>query len=278
MTEKKYDAPAAAAALELLEFMAAEPGAWGPTELARRLELTPNLTFRILNVLVEKGYVKKDPAGQYELTAALFSLGMKLQHSFDLRKQARPFLEKLALETRESVQLQVPDGDRMLQLDFVAPPAPYYQAVTPGSRIYWHGNAFGKAVWAFLPEDEAEKIMALPRPQMSIHTVTDPQLIRKELEDIRRTCSSSEFEEYLLGNYCIGSPVFNAAGRVVAGVGITGMSSRLVPEMIPGLREKVLTSARNISNSIGFQGLRCPVIPGLNDRAEHADGIAMEST
>lgn len=253
MTEKKYDAPAAAAVLELLEFMAAEPGTWGPTELARRLELTPNLTFRILNVLVEKGYVKKDPVGQYELTAALFSLGMKLQHSFDLRKQARPFLEKLALETRESVQLQVPDGDRMLQLDFVAPPAPYYQAVTPGSRIYWHGNAFGKAVWAFLPEDEAEKIMALSRPQMNIHTVTDPQLIRKELEDIRRTCSSSEFEEYLLGNYCIGSPVFNAVGKVVAGVGVTGMSSRLVPEMIPELRRKVLACANKISTSIGYK-------------------------
>lgn len=254
MAEKKYEAPAASAVLELLEFMVAEPGAWGPTELARRLELTSNLTFRILNVLSEKGYVRKNAAGQYELTASLFSLGMKLQYSFDLRKQARPFLEALALETRESVQLQIPDGDRMLQLDFVAPPAEYYQAVTPGSRIYWHGNAFGKAVWAFLPEAEAEKIMALPRPQMNIHTITDPQLIRRELEDIRRTGSSSEFEEYLLGNYCIGSPVFNAVGKVVAGIGVTGLSSRLVPEMIPGLRARVLDCARNISSSIGYQG------------------------
>jgi DNA-binding IclR family transcriptional regulator len=254
MAEKKYEAPAAAAVLELLEFMVAEPGARGPTELARRLELTANLTFRILNVLSEKGYVRKNAGGQYELTAALFSLGMKLQNSFDLRKQARPFLECLAVETRESVQIQVPDGDRMLQLDFVAPPAEYYQAVTPGSRIYWHGNAFGKAVWAFLPDGEADKIMALPRPQMNIHTVTEAQLIRRELEDIRRTYSSSEFEEYLLGNYCIGSPVFNATGKVVAGIGITGMSSRLNPDSIPGLRARVLSCAENISRSIGYQG------------------------
>ncbi len=253
MTEKKYDAPAASAVLELLEFMVAEPGAWGPTELARRLELTPNLTFRILNVLSEKGYVKKNAAGQYELTAALFSLGMKLQNSFDLRKQARPYLEELALETRESVQIQVPDGDRMLQLDFVAPPAEYYQAVTPGSRIHWHGNAFGKAVWAFLPEKEAARVMALPRPQLSIHTITEPQLIGKELDDIRRTCSSSEFEEYLLGNYCIGSPVFNAVGKVVAGIGVTGLTSRLSPEMIPELRRKVLACANKISTSIGYK-------------------------
>lgn len=29
----------------------------------------PNLAFRVLNVLQEKGYVKRNPAGQYELTA-----------------------------------------------------------------------------------------------------------------------------------------------------------------------------------------------------------------
>ena len=89
MPEKRYQAPAAASTLEVLEFMASNPGAWGPTELARRLALSPNLAFRVLNVLQEKGYVKRNPAGQYELTAGLYSLGMKLRNSFDLRKQAR---------------------------------------------------------------------------------------------------------------------------------------------------------------------------------------------
>ena len=40
MPEKRYQAPAAASTLEVLEFMASNPGAWGPTELARRLALS----------------------------------------------------------------------------------------------------------------------------------------------------------------------------------------------------------------------------------------------
>ena len=253
MPEKRYQAPAAASTLEVLEFMASNPGAWGPTELARRLALSPNLAFRVLNVLQEKGYVKRNPAGQYELTAGLYSLGMKLRNSFDLRKQARPFLEGLAAEAGESCQIQVPAGDRMLQLDFVPPPADYYLAVTPGIRLYRHGNAFGKAVLAFLPPEEQETLFAAPLPRLTPHTIVDPARLREEFAEIRRTRSASEFSEYVLGSYCIGSPVFNAVGRPVAGIGITGLSSRLHEERLPELRKVVLACAEHISESIGYK-------------------------
>ena len=70
--------------------------------------------------------------------------------------------------------------------------------IAPGTRLYWHGNAFGKAVMAFLPEEEIDRILRLPRPKLSIHTMTDEQRIRGELAEIRKTRSASEFEEYLL--------------------------------------------------------------------------------
>jgi len=250
---KQYSAPAAASTLEVLEFMAGNPGAWGPTELAKRLDSSANLTFRVLNVLQEKGYVKRNPSGQYELTAGLYSLGMKLQNSFDLRKQARPFLEALAETTLDSCQIQVPDGDRMLQLDFVPPPADYYLAVTPGVRLYRHGNAFGKAVWAFLPEDESEEWLRSPLPTLTPKTIVDPARLREELAEVHKTRSASEFDEYLLGTYCIGSPVFDATGRVVAGIGVTGLSSLLPQKNIPELRKLVRECAEHISTAIGAQ-------------------------
>ena len=254
--EKRYSAPAAASTLEVLEFMAGNPGAWGPTELAKRLELSSNLAFRVLCVLQEKGYVRRNPAGQYELTAGLYSLGMKLQNSFDLRKQARPFLEALAETTAESCQIQVPAGERMLQLDFVPPPADYYLAVTPGIRIYWHGNAFGKAVWAFLPPEESEALFRAPLPRITPHTVTDPELLRQELADVRKTRSATEFGEYVLGSYCVGSPVFDATGKPVAGVGVTGLSSRLDEAKLPELRQLVRECAERISTAIGAQAIQ----------------------
>lgn len=252
MADKNYQAPAAASTLRVLEFMASNPGSWGPTELARRLELSSNLAFRVLTVLQEMGYARRTPAGQYELTAGLYSLGMKLQTNFDLRKQARPFLEALAADSRESCQIQIPAGDRMLQLDFVPPPAEYYLAVTPGIRLHWHGNAFGMAVLAFLPPEEQDKVLGGPLPRITPHTVVDPAVLRERLASILQTRSASEFSEYVLGSYCIGSPVFNAVGRPVAGVGITGLASRLREERLPELRKLVLDCAEKISKSIGY--------------------------
>lgn len=251
MPQKSYSAPAAASMLEVLEFMAGNPGARGPSELAKRLGLTPNLTFRVLNVLQEKGYVKRNSAGQYELTSSLFSLGMRLFNSFDLRKQARPHLEVLTGKCGESCQIQLFEGDHMLQLDFVPPPADYYLAVRPGIRLHLHGNAFGKAVVAFLPEESVEAFLASPLPRLTPHTIIDPEQLRREFEEIRRTRVSMEFSEYVTGNYCIGSPVFDAAGRPVAGVGITGLISRLRRTLLPRLRSEVLECAEQITNAIG---------------------------
>ena len=141
MPQKTYSAPAAASTLEVLEFMAANPGARGPSELAKRLGLTPNLTFRVLNVLQEKGYVKRNPAGQYELTSGLFSLGMKLHNNFDLRKQSRPFLEALAEESGESCQLQEFEGD---------------------IKKIWQSNMFGKSFHELVNEDLQGKLMRMP--------------------------------------------------------------------------------------------------------------------
>ncbi len=251
MAEKSYSAPAAASTLELLEFMASNPGYWGPTELARKLDTSSNLIFRVLCVLQEKGYAARNAAGQYELTAGLFSLGMKLQHNFDLRKQARPLLEELAAASGETCQIQIPAGERMLQLDCVPPQADYYLTVTPGIRLHWHGNAFGKAVWAFLPEEEREQRLAAELPRLTCHTTVEPERLRDELRETRHTFSASEFDEYLLGGYCIGSPVFNAAGEAVAGIGVSGLSSRLVPEKLPELRSRVLECARRVTAAIG---------------------------
>lgn len=254
MTEKRYNAPAAEAILEVLEFMAASPGPRGPTELARQLDLSANLTFRILNVLQDKKYVIRNDAGQYELTAQLFSLGMRLQNSFDLHKQSRPFLERLAAATGEGAQIQLPAGDRMLQLDFVPPREEYFLAVTPGIRVYYHGNAFGKAVLAFLPQAEETEILEAPLKQLTRHTVIKVAALQKELGEIRKTLVATEFDEYVEGSYCIGSPVFNAAGKVVAAVGITGLSVRFDPKQLPERCRQVRECAKNIAQAIGYTG------------------------
>ncbi len=251
--EKKYQAPAAETMLKILEFLADHPGAWGISELSGAVQEGKNIVFRVLNVLAGHGYAVRNESGKYELGAKLFSLGMKLHDRFDLRFKARPFLRVLADRSGETCQLQIPDGDRMLSIETVYPRRDYYLMVNPGARLYYHGNAFGKAVMAFLDEECLKSILKAPLKKITEFTVTAPSAIRRELVVIRRTRVAEEHNEYVRGSFCIGSPVFDASGRVVAGVGISALSSRMDAADESQLKAWVRECAEAISESIGYR-------------------------
>ena len=129
-----------------------------------------NSTFRIMKRLTERDYTLQDPAtGGYQLSTRVFSLGMSLYTRFELRQSARPHLEWLCRETQETCQIQVARRERMLVLDTVSPEVEFYLRVVPGSLVYYHPNAFGKAILAFLPEGEIKQALppeaARPDPQ-----------------------------------------------------------------------------------------------------------------
>ena len=82
------------------------------------------------------------------------------------------------------------------------------------------------------------------------------ELLRQELAEVRKTRSATEFGEYVLGSYCVGSPVFDATGKPVAGVGVTGLASRLDEAKLPELRRIVRECAERISTAIGAQPIQ----------------------
>jgi DNA-binding IclR family transcriptional regulator len=62
------------------------------------------------------------------------------------------------------------------------------------------------------------------------YTITQPQRLLAQLEAIRNTGAAFEFEESVLGNACVAAPIFNAAGRAVAAISVSGPPLRLRAE------------------------------------------------
>ena len=151
----KYAVPAVEQMLDIVEHLAQNHRPYGITELARTLGISTNGVFRILRCLAQRGYAEADPAGGYQLGTKFFTLGMQLQARFDLRRRARPHLERLCEQSGETVQLYSLQGSHALVLDCVTPAASSFLQVLPGSRMEIHASAFSKAILAFLPEDEA---------------------------------------------------------------------------------------------------------------------------
>ena len=255
-TKHEYAAPAVDRALDILEFLAEHPRPYGGTELSRILNIPTNTVFRILKRLTEREYTKQDSnSGGYTLGTRVFTLGMSLYTRFELRQRARNHLEWLCKETQETCQIQVPQGDQVLVLDTVNPETNFYLRIVPGSLLHYHPNAFGKVILAFMPEDEVKQILPPKLLGLTKNTITLRSDLMNQLEETRKTGFAYDNEEYTGGVYCIGSPVFDVEGKVVAGLGITCLASWFDEKTKKESYEKlVLECAFRISKDIGYLG------------------------
>ena len=251
----KYAVPAVDNMLDIVEFLAGQTRPFGVTELSRTLHITTNSAFRILRRLVERGYAEiESQSGTYRLGPRFFSLGMSLASRFDLRTRARRHLEWLAAQSGQTAQLQIPDGDRLLILDVANASSPFYIQTQPGSRVFYHANAFGKCLLAF--QDEARRRNNLPRPwpRLTENTLMDWPQIEAELETVRQTGLGYDREEYLRGVSCIGAPVFDVSSQAVAGVGITFLVGEGAKQRPSSWQRTVLETAAKIAQDIGYCG------------------------
>ena len=250
----KYAVPAVDQMLDIVEHLAQNHRSYGITELARGLGISTNGVFRILRCLTERGYAEADPAGGYRLGTRFFTLGMQLQARFDLRRRARPHLERLCEQAGETVQLYGLQDNHALVLDCVTPAASSFIQVLPGSRMEIHASAFSKAVLAFLPENEVRRRLPRKLAALTPHTITDREKLCEELAGIRATGLAHDREGYMLGIFCIGAPVFNVNGEPVAGLGVTGLVSVSHPKKQSALEQAILACAEDVSRDIGYEG------------------------
>jgi len=252
---RTYSAPAVDRTLDILEYMATHPRPYGATELSRVLGIPINSVFRILKRLTDREYTVQDPFSDgYQLSTKVFSLGMSLYTRFELRQRARPHIEWLCRETQETCQLQTPHGDMVLVLDTVSPEVSYYLRVVPGGLVYYHPNAYGKVMLAFMGEDEVKKLVPPRLPALTPHTIVLRTELMKELEEVRRTGLGYDNEEYNEGVRCIGAPVLDGESKAVAGLGVTGLVSTFRDHKQAQFERLVLECAARVSRDIGYTG------------------------
>lgn len=251
---EKYAVPAVEQMLDIVEHLSQSQRPYGITEMARLLGITTNGVFRILRCLAKRGYAEVDSAGGYQLGTKFLSLGMRLQARFDIRRRARPHLERLCEQSGETVQLYSLQGSHALVLDCVTPAASSFLQVLPGSRMEIHASAFSKAVLAFLPEEEARRRLPRKLSALTPHTVTDRKELISELARIRESGLAYDWEGYMLGLCCVGAPVFDVNGEAVAGIGVSRFVSVLHPEKQASLELSILACAESISRDIGYEG------------------------
>ena len=235
----------------LLDSLAAHNGPVNLKALADATGLHPSTAFRILASLIEHGFVERSTAGHYWLGVRLLQLGNQVHGQLDLRREARPVMEWLRDRTGETVNLSVREGDEVVYVERATTPRIMRVEQVIGGRAPLHVTAAGKL---FLADDGAaacrDYIERTGLPARTPYSIVDPDTLCRSVRDISRQGYTLDDQEAELGVGCIGAPVRDASGRLVAGLSVSAPIERRRDDWIPW----VLQAATEISARLGH----CP--------------------
>lgn len=242
-------------ALRLVEMLAGRQAA-GVTELAAALGVHKSTASRLLSTLERHGIVEQDPGrGSYRLGAALAFLAGAVTGRVHLFQASHPIAERLAHEVGETVTVAVLEGDRLVNVDHIAPgPAPV-PPDWPDLTLPVHATASGKVLLAWLPEDDGTRLLGHPLlERYTSATVVDPCQLAEELAQVRDQGWALSMEEHAPGLTAVSAPIFDRDGAPVAALTIVGPSSRLGRDRLEDVAVLTALRATEVSSRLGYAG------------------------
>lgn len=239
-------------AMEVFERLSVLGGAT-LSELAGDLKQSPATVYRVLVTLERRDLVDFDPTPQtWHIGPGAFQIGARFLRRTGLVERARPILRSLMEDTGETANLGIERDGNVVFLSQVETHSNIRAFFPPGTVAPMHSSGIGKAILAFLPEVSRKRILDEHwRERFTPHTLADRHALEADLLRIRDRGFAIDAEERNLGMRCIAAPVIDQLGEVVAGLSVSGPTSRIEDDAITELGQRVRAAADTLSAGLG---------------------------
>ena len=207
--QASYSVPAIDRALAVLELLAQSESGFSAFEIRRRLGLPKSSTHLILRTLEHRGFLQRNTqTHKYFFGLKLLSLSRGALENLNLREEAKPFLRELMQETRLVVHMAILEHTEAVIIVKVEPPGMGLNTTWLGRKLNVNCTGVGKALLAFLSEEELDAIARLKGfPKHNENTTTSIRVLKRELAQVRAQGFSLDDEEDEIGERCIGAPI-----------------------------------------------------------------------
>lgn len=246
--------PALDRGLSILEVLARRARGLTLAEIREELRIPRSSVHTLLVALERRGYLQRhEKTSRYMFGLKLFTLANMALNGIELRWLAAPFLKTLMENTKLTVHLAILEQNEAVLIDKLDPPGVLRPATWLGKRMDVHCTGVGKALIAHLDESELDRIIrehGLPRH--NDNTIVSVRKLKQDLAQTRKQGYSVDDEEDELGWRCLGAPVFDATGEVIAAISLSGTVTQIDGENAVSLTEHLKRSAALISEHLGF--------------------------
>ncbi len=242
--------------LEILRAFSTPPHRFSLAELIAALELDKGQTYRSLKTLEEAGFLRVNEDGRFSLTPFLnvLSVAASSGQSASLAEVAVPYIDRLSVETGESVHLFTLVGDHAVCVGLRESKHPIRLSAALGASAPLHAGASPKAMLAHLPETERERISSKVHsyPAYTAQTLVDAETLRGELRRIRARGYAVSDEDVDAGARGVGAPIFDLTGKVVGAISVGGPSYRVDDALLRTFGTLIVQGAQAISRQLGY--------------------------
>ena len=114
-----------------------------------------------------------------------------------------------------------------------------------------HSSGIGKALLAHMDVYRRQRIIkTMSLESYTKFTITDADALNRDLDYIQNRGYSIDNEERNLGMRCIAAPVFDFNREVIAGISVSGPTSRVGTENLPAISVAVMHAAKALTEAI----------------------------
>ncbi|MCB0213555.1 MAG: IclR family transcriptional regulator [Anaerolineae bacterium] len=264
-------------ALDIFEFITANGGS-GVEEISRHLGIPKSSVYRILSTLEKRGYIHHAGPNNYEVGIRLLTLQGITERQNHFIQVARPHLQSLAHRTGQTAHLALLAVDQVGYIDTVMGEQGLSIYPSFGTQTPLYCTSLGKVLLAYLsPKNRRSILDQIKLERRTSNTITSRTELEEHLVQVRGQGYALDQEEYELGLRCIGSPIRNSGGEVVAAISISGLAGKFSQiELLDWIRT-VQRTAIAISKELGYKGDSVLNLDSNNRKMSEEGGLNEEN-
>ena len=246
-TDERYLVKPLFKALQVLKNVCESPNALTLNDITELSEIPKSTVYRYLHTMRSFDVVAYDPGTEtYAPGLGLWWLMQTADPFANLRNISRTQRQKLMKKFNETVNLGVLTGSQVLYLEIIESSRSLRMQASPGERDDVHSTALGKALLAFRPRKQWEKIIPQKMVSRTSHTIVVREDMIANLELVRQIGYAIEHGENEEGATCIAAPILNENGTSIASISVSLPSTRASDALTAEIAQEVIACCKSI--------------------------------
>ena len=238
---------------DIIELLSTAQDGVALSEIGKALDLHKSTVHRLMAVLRDRGYIdKNDTSGRYRLGPRFVELTSLYLNSVEIKTEAEPYMRQLSLLVNRTCFIAVLHGWQVMYIDKYEQRNSLRKYSVIGQRKPAYCTSLGKALLLDHSDAEIKALFAgVEFEPFTENTVRNAAELDARMKQYRFAGWTSDDEEAEIGVRCVGSPVRDYRGNIIAAISVSWFRAQDDPDFT-SIAPHVVDAAQRISHRIGY--------------------------